>query len=53
MKRINFKLLNFPYTILIEDISPLPPPPDQDFILLEDGTFMLTEADQQMLLESA
>jgi hypothetical protein len=53
MKHINFKLLNYPFTVLVDDIGPNPPPPDQDFILLEDGTFMLTESDQQMLLESA
>ena len=53
MKHINFKLLNYPYTVLVDNVGPNPPPPEAFFMLTEDGQVMDTESSESMLLQQA
>lgn len=53
MKHINFKLLNYPFTVLVDNAGPNPPPPEGFFMLTESGEVIDTESGQEMILEQA
>jgi len=52
MKHINFKLLNYPFFVLLHKSGPFPPIATY-YILTETGDNILTESGDLMILEES